>query len=55
MARTAWSRGSFATFAAAAPLTVLLLSTWSAGEGVGYLLGIEPHSTPQPSRQDAVT
>lgn len=55
MARTAWSRGSFATFAAAAPLTVLLLSTWSAGEGVGYLLGIEPHATPEPSRQDMVT
>ena len=54
MARTSWSRGSFGTFAAAIPFTLLLLVTWSAGEGIGYLFGVETPSSPAPSRQPAL-
>jgi hypothetical protein len=48
MARTSWRRGSFATFGRALPLIGMLLVTWSAGEGVGYLLGLKPGSAMQP-------
>lgn len=54
MARTALQRGSFGTFAAAAPLIALLLVTWSAGEGVGYLAGLEQEPSPAASRQPAL-
>jgi hypothetical protein len=47
MARTSWRRGSFATFGRAVPLIGMLLVTWSAGEGVGYLLGVKPGSAMQ--------
>jgi GT2 family glycosyltransferase len=48
MARTSWRRGSFATFGRALPLIGMLLVTWSAGEGVGYLLGVKTRSAMQP-------
>lgn len=49
MARTSWRRGSFGTFARALPLIGMLLVTWSAGEGVGYLLGVQnDRSTQRP-------
>lgn len=41
MAKTSWARHSFGTFARALPITVLLVAAWSAGEGVGYLLGVQ--------------
>lgn len=40
MARTSWERGSIRAFVRAAPLTALLLVTWSIGEGIGYLVGL---------------
>lgn len=40
MAKTSWDRGSFGTFAPAIPVTLLLLVTWSAGEGIGYLFAL---------------
>lgn len=45
MAKTSWSRGSFGSFVKAAPITVLLVVTWSVGECVGYLLGLGPSPT----------
>jgi GT2 family glycosyltransferase len=42
MAYMSWRRRSFGTFARAVHITSLLTATWSAGEGVGYLLGVEP-------------
>lgn len=48
MARTSWRRGSFATFGRALPLIGMLLVTWSAGEGIGYLLGVKTRSAMQP-------
>ncbi len=40
MARTSRERGSLAPFIRATPLIAILLMTWSAGEGVGYLFGV---------------
>lgn len=40
MGRTARARGSFATFGRALPFTALLLVSWSAGEGLGYVTGV---------------
>lgn len=40
MARISHGRGSFPCFVRALPATVLLLATWSAGEGLGYLTGV---------------
>lgn len=54
MAKTSWSRGSIGTFAPAIPFILLLLVTWSAGEGVGYLFGLEAASSRGPSRQPAL-
>ena len=42
MARTAWDRGSFGSFGRALPMTALLVATWSVGEGVGYVFGVDP-------------
>jgi hypothetical protein len=42
MAKTAWVRRSFARFVKVVPITTLLVATWSVGEGVGYLLGVQP-------------
>lgn len=42
MARTSWDRGSIGSFVRAVHFTILLLITWSAGEGIGYLRGLEP-------------
>lgn len=40
MAATAWQRRAhFGTFLRVLPLTVLLVTVWSIGEGVGYLTG----------------
>ena len=50
MARTAWARHSFGTFARAVHITLLLVATWSAGEGVGYLLGVQPGPSRTQSR-----
>jgi hypothetical protein len=44
MGKTSWSRGSFGTFVRTVPITFLLLLTWSAGEGVGYLVGLQTES-----------
>jgi hypothetical protein len=41
MARTSWDRGSIRSFVKAVHFTILLLVTWSAGEGIGYLLGLD--------------
>jgi hypothetical protein len=41
MAKTSNERGSLRTFVPAIPLTLLLLVTWSAGEGMGYLFGLK--------------
>jgi hypothetical protein len=54
MARTARERGSFGTFVRAMPLIGLLLVTWSAGEGIGYLFGLESAPARAPSRQPAL-
>ena len=54
MARTSWERGSFSSFLPAIPVIALLLATWSAGEGIGYLWGLEPAPSRTPSRQPAV-
>ena len=51
MARTAAERGSFREFARAAPLTALLLVTWSIGEGIGYLAGLAVEGTLPPVPQ----
>ncbi len=42
MGYRSWGRRSFGTFARAVHITSLLTATWSAGEGIGYLLGVEP-------------
>jgi hypothetical protein len=46
IARTAWQRRiHFGAFLRALPMIVLLLVTWSLGEGIGYLKGLAGGST----------
>ena len=43
IAQTAWARRRhFRQFLGSFHLTALLLASWSLGEGVGYLTGVEP-------------
>ena len=44
--------GRWATFLRALPATVLFLTAWSIGEGVGYLRGPADGSAPKPAQDD---
>ena len=46
------ARGRWGTFLRALPATVLFLTAWSIGEGVGYLRGPADGSAPKPARDD---
>ena len=46
------ARGRWGTFLRALPATVLFLTAWSVGEGVGYLRGPADGSAPKPAGDD---
>ena len=46
------ARGRWGTFLRALPATVLFLTAWSIGEGVGYLRGPADGSAPKPAQDD---
>jgi len=46
------ARGRWGTFLRALPATVLFLTAWSVGEGVGYFLGPADASSPKPAGDD---